>query len=183
MTSQNRRGRVGWAGQVKAAAAREEMKAAHRDLLKLRNEDNTLRALFSLTRTKLEQQTASFEQQAAELEARLAAAQAEAAAEAKSAQLRIAGLEAQLQAAREQLEAVGRRAAAAAEIATEQLADQRREAAAQMRASEAQLGAAAALLVLDPGRCGPLSLRTAVGPVCSYVTGLGLQEHVPRFLR
>ncbi|BDA40663.1 hypothetical protein COCOBI_01-3160 [Coccomyxa sp. Obi] len=151
--------------QVEAAAAREETKAARRELLKLRNEDNTLRALHSLTRSKLEQQAASFEQHTADLEERLAAAAALADADAEAAQQRIATLESQLQGALDSMEAA------------------KTEAAALAARQAEQLSIAAALLVPDPAPCGPIVLRVAVAPMCSFVTGLGLGEHVPRFLR
>lgn len=169
--------------QVEAAAAREEMKSSRRDLLKLRNEDSALRALFSLTRTKLEQQAASFEQQTAELEARMAATQASAAADAETAQQQITSLGSQLQAAVDSLEGARKHANALAERHTAQLAEQRHEASRQLRACEAQLGVAAALLLPNMSPPGPISLRVAATPMCSYVTGLGLHAQVPRFLR
>ncbi len=151
--------------QVEAAAAREETKAARKELLKLRNEDNTLRALHSLTRTKLEQQAASFEQHTAELEARLTAAAASADADAEAAQQRTALLQSQLQGTQDSLEAA------------------RTEAAALSERQAEQLSIAAALLVPDPAPSGPIVLHVAVTPMCSFVTGLGLGERVPRFLR
>ena len=169
--------------QVEAAAAREEMKASRRDLLKLRNEDSALRALFSLTRTKLEQQAASCEQQIAQLEARIAAMQSSAAAEAEAAREQIKSLGSQLQAALDRLEAARKQADALAERHSAQLAEQSHEADAKLRACEAQLGVAAALLLPDIPVAGPITLRVAVTPMCSYVSGLGLHAHVPRFLR
>ena len=151
--------------QVEAVAAREETKAARRELLKLRNEDNTLRALHALTRSKLEQQATSHEQRTAELEARLTAAAASADGEAEAGRQRIAALESQLQGALDSVEAA------------------RVEAAALFQRQAEQLGIAAALLVPDPAPSGPIVLRVAVAPMCSFVTGLGLGEHVPRFLR
>ena len=59
---------------AQAAAAREELKVSRRDLLKLRNEDSSLRAMYNIAKGRLAEQGAELE----ELQARLDAAHADA---------------------------------------------------------------------------------------------------------
>ena len=59
---------------AQATAAREELKVSRRDLLKLRNEDSSLRAMYGIARGRLQEQGAKIE----ELQARLDALHADA---------------------------------------------------------------------------------------------------------
>ena len=76
--------------QREAAAAREELRGARKDLLRVRNEGASLRALYDIANAKATEQGALAEQRSAALNSRLAEALEAAADMAPMAELQAA---------------------------------------------------------------------------------------------
>ncbi|CAL5225469.1 g8290 [Coccomyxa viridis] len=170
-----------------AAAAREELKGARKEALRMRNEGNSLRALYDIANVKAAEQSALAEQRTAALKTQLADVVYTLAEMVPMAELQTAKQEAD--SARDELSELEGRFADMQEeqmrlqqelqAQVHELTAQLKEASVSAAQHLAQVGA---LLAPEPDP-EPVAFETTQKLGCTFAVGLGLGPKAPAFLR